>query len=331
MSFWKSKKVAVTGAGGFIGSHLIEALVKKEATVSALIHYNSRNDWGWLEDIDRDIIKNIRVISGDLRDPFCVEKVVKDSDIVFHLGAVISIPYSYFSPWEFIETNIHGSLNVLEACKRNKVYKLIHTSTSEVYGTAIYTPIDENHPLQAQSPYSASKIAADKLVESYYKSYNLPVAIIRPFNTFGPRQSLRAVIPTIISQALISNKIKLGSLEPIRDFTYVEDTVEGFITVAESDKTIGEVVNIGNGRGIKINDLVKVILKIIGKDDVEIICEEKRIRPEKSEVYQLICDNKKALDLCNWKPIYSLEGGLNRTINWIKGNIGKIKSDIYNI
>lgn len=331
MTYWDKTKVLVSGASGFIGSHLTERLVKEGSCVKAFVHYNSRNDWGNLEYLPNEILDKIEIIPGDLTDPFSVEKAVEGVDMVFHLGALIAIPYSYIAPWQFISTNVQGTVNILEASRKFSVRKIIHTSTSEVYGTAIYAPIDEGHPLQAQSPYSASKISADKMAESYYRSFELPVSIVRPFNTFGPRQSARAVIPTIISQAITSKVIKIGSLEPVRDLTYVEDTVDGFLAVARSDQVIGEVVNIGNGKGISINDLVHLIMEIMGKEDTEIISENDRIRPEKSEVFELICQNRKARELCSWGPKCSLREGLQKTIVWIENNLDRIKPHIYNV
>lgn len=331
MTYWDKTKILVSGASGFIGSHLTERLVKEGSCVKAFVHYNSRNDWGNLEYLPNEILDKIEIIPGDLTDPFSVEKAVEGVDMVFHLGALIAIPYSYIAPWQFISTNVQGTVNILEASRKFSVRKIIHTSTSEVYGTAIYTPIDEGHPLQAQSPYSASKISADKMAESYYRSFELPVSIVRPFNTFGPRQSARAVIPTIISQAITSKIIKIGSLEPVRDLTYVEDTVDGFLAVARSDQVIGEVVSIGNGKGISINDLVHLIMEIMGKEDTEIISENDRIRPEKSEVFELICQNQKARELCSWGPKCSLREGLQKTIVWIENNLDRIKPHIYNV
>ena len=331
MTYWDKTKVLVSGASGFIGSHLTECLVKDGSCVKAFVLYNSRNDWGNLEYLPNEILDKIEIIPGDLTDPFSVEKAVEGVDMVFHLGSLIAIPYSYIAPWQFISTNVQGTVNILEASRKFSVRKIIHTSTSEVYGTAIYTPIDEGHPLQAQSPYSASKISADKMAESYYRSFDLPVSIVRPFNTFGPRQSARAVIPTIISQAITSKIIKIGSLEPVRDLTYVEDTVDGFLAVARSDQVIGEVVSIGNGKGISINDLVHLIMEIMGKEDTEIISENDRIRPEKSEVFELICQNRKARELCSWGPKCSLREGLQKTIVWIENNLDRIKPHIYNV
>lgn len=327
----KGKKILVTGAGGFIGSHLTEELVKIGANVRVFVHYNSRNDWGLLEFLSSNVKSEIDVISGDIQDNNAVRRAVKDIDVVFHLAALIGIPYSYIAPESYINTNIKGTLNVMQACLDEEIEKVVHTSTSEVYGTAKYVPIDEKHPLQGQSPYSASKIGADKIAESYYLSFNLPVATIRPFNTFGPRQSARAVIPTIISQALSSGIVELGSLTPIRDLTYVKDTVNGFIKVAESPKSIGEVINTGNGKGISIGELSEKIICLLEIPDLKISVDEKRIRPEKSEVMELICDNSKAKKLLGWEPKYSLEEGLKETISWIKEHQRHYKPNIYNV
>lgn len=327
----KEKNVLVTGAGGFIGSHLTEELVKRGVNVRAFVHYNSRNDWGLLEFLPDNVKNEIEVFSGDVQDSIAVKKSIKDVDVIFHLAALIGIPYSYIAPESYINTNIKGTLNMMQACLDEGVEKVVHTSTSEVYGTAKYVPIDEKHPLQGQSPYSASKIAADKIAESYYLSFNLPVSTIRPFNTFGPRQSARAVIPTIISQALSSDVIELGSLTPIRDLTYVKDTVTGFINVAESSKSIGEVINTGNGKGITVGELTEKIISLTGIPDLKISCNEKRIRPEKSEVKELICDNSKAKKMLGWEPKYSLEEGLRETINWIKEHQRIYKPGIYNV
>lgn len=331
--FFKNRKVLVTGAGGFIGSHLIEALYKLNCEkIRAFVHYNSQNRWGNIDFLGNDIKKDLEIIPGDLRDPISIKKAVKGMNIVFHLGAIISIPYSYIAPQSFFETNVSGTLNVLQAAFEEGTEKVIHTSTSEVYGTALYVPIDEKHPLQAQSPYSASKIAGDKIAESYYKTYDLPVAVIRPFNTYGPRQSARAIIPTILTQILKNNnkKIWVGSLHPIRDMNYVEDTVNGFLQIARSEKSIGEVINIGSGLGVSIKELAERIIAMFNAD-VEIESEASRIRPEKSEVNQLVCNNKKAKELLNWEPKVSLEEGLKRTIYYIKNNLEQYKSEIYNI
>lgn len=327
----KNSKVLVTGAGGFIGSHLTEELVKIGADVKALVHYNSRNDWGKLEELPREILSQIDVISGDIRDGYFCQKIAQDVDIIFHLAATIAIPFSYIAPSHYVETNIIGTLNILEAALKNKVKKVVHTSTSEVYGTAKYTPIDENHPLQGQSPYSATKIAADKIAESFYCSFNLPVATIRPFNTFGPRQSARAIIPTIISQILSGKKkINVGSMEPIRDFTYVKDTVNAFIKIAVSEKSIGSVINIGSNKGISIKELFELIVKLTGQK-VTLSKDIKRVRPAKSEVMKLICSDTKAKKLLNWAPQHSLEDGLKETINYIEKNLEKYKTGIYNL
>ena len=326
----KGKNVLVTGASGFIGSHLVEALVLKGAEVKTLVRYNSRNDWGMLENIPGDIKENLDVTTGDIIDFGIVKNAIKDCDIVFHLAALIGIPYSYVAPESYVNTNIRGTLNVMQASREEGVEKIVHTSTSEVYGTAKYVPIDENHPLQGQSPYSASKIGADMLAHSYFLSFNTPIAIIRPFNTFGPRQSARAVIPTIISQAVSGNEVNLGSLSPVRDLTFVKDTVNGFIKVAESDNSIGEIINIGNGKGITIGELAEKILHLMDSAST-IRTDEGRIRPEKSEVMQLICDNSKAKKMLGWSPHYSLDDGLKETITWIEQNKNVYKSNSYNV
>lgn len=327
----KGKKVFVTGAEGFIGSHLTERLLELGAEVTALVQYNSFNNWGWIDTFDKKIKDNIKVVTGDIREYDGMKKAIKGQEIVFHLAALIAIPYSYLSPMAYVRTNIEGTTNVLEACRDHDVQKIIHTSTSETYGTALYVPIDEKHPMQGQSPYSASKIGADKIAESYYKSFELPIATIRPFNTYGPRQSARAVIPTIVSQILSGKaEIKLGSLTPTRDFNYVEDTVEAFVKIAESDKTIGEVINSGSNYEVSIEDVVKKIINIIGKE-VYIICDEDRIRPLNSEVDRLWADNTKIKKLTNWNPRYSLDEGLDETIQWIRKNMKYFKTDIYNV
>lgn len=293
------------------------------------MRYNSRNDWGMLESLPQNILNNVEVISGDLKDSDAIRKATEDIDVIFHLGSLISIPYSYVHPRETIETNVVGTLNVLSAALENDTKKIVHTSTSEVYGTAKYVPIDENHPLQGQSPYSASKIGADKIAESFHLSFDLPVATIRPFNTYGPRQSLRAVIPTIISQILTKDKIFLGSLHPTRDYTYVKDMVEGFIKVAESPKSTGEVINIGSNFEISIEELVNKILSLTEKE-VTIEHDQSRVRPQDSEVERLWCDNNKANELLKWSPETSFEEGLNKTIEWISENINLHKPEIYN-
>ena len=326
----KGKKVLVTGAGGFIGSHLTEKLVEIGASVRAMVKYNSRNDHGLLELLPSAIKNEIEIVMGDLRDAETVRTLTKDVNIVFHLGAIIAIPFSYIRPSEVIETNVMGTLNVLTGAKEAGVKKIIHTSTSEVFGTAQYIPIDEKHLLQGQSPYSASKIGADKIAESFYKTYDLPVATIRPFNTYGPRQSARAIIPTIITQALTKKTIYLGSLQPTRDLTYVGDTVDAFVKVAEADNTVGEVINIGSNYEISIGALAEKILALMGKNN-KIISDDERFRPENSEVERLCADNSKARQLIGWEPRISLEDGLKKTIDWIKENKERYKPDIYNL
>lgn len=325
------KKVLVTGAGGFIASHLCEELVRAGARVKAFIRYNSRNDWGKLEELPKDVLSEIEVVAGDIQDPFFVDSAVKESDVVFHLAACIHVAYSYVAPSLFVSTNIGGTMNVLEAIKRHGVTKMIHTSTSENYGTAQYTPIDEKHPLQGQSPYSATKIGADKLAESYFCSFGVPVATIRPFNTFGPRQSLRAVLPTIISQIVSgAQEIKLGSLGPVRDWTFVKDTARGFISIAQSEKTNGEAINIGMNEGHTVKEALEIIQRICGTA-LPVVFEEERKRPDKSEVYELICSNAKAQELTGWKPAYTFEEGLKETIEYYKNNIHRYKPNLYNL
>ncbi|CEG11154.1 NAD dependent epimerase/dehydratase [groundwater metagenome] len=332
---WKNKKILVTGAGGFIGSHLTERLVELGADVSALVRYNSRNDWGMIELFPEETKEKINVITGDIKDSDAMRWAAKDINIIFHLAALIPIPYSYIHPRESIETNTIGTLNVLMAAKENNVERMIHTSTSETYGTAQYIPIDEKHLLQGQSPYSASKIGADKIVESFYLSYGLPVATLRPFNVYGPRQSARAVIPTIITQALTKNEVFLGSKHPTRDLTYVADTVEGFIKLAEADKSVlGEVINVGSNFEISIGDLANKIVSLISKNtdkDIKIKFDEFRVRPDKSEVERLWCDNRKAKKFMNWESKVSLDEGLKKTIDYISKNINKYKPNIYNV
>ncbi|MGA2823437.1 MAG: NAD-dependent 4,6-dehydratase LegB [Bacteroidales bacterium] len=323
-------KALITGADGFIGSHLTEGLVKAGYKVKALSYYNSFNYWGWLEKVD---CKNeIEIVAGDIRDPEFCRKLTKNVDIIFHLAALIAIPYSYVAPNSYIETNVKGTLNLCQAAFENKIEKFIHTSTSEVYGTARYVPIDENHPLHPQSPYSASKIGADAIAMSFYHSFNLPLAILRPFNTYGPRQSSRAVIPTIITQIADGKKnINIGSLIPTRDLTFVKDTCRGFIQIAESDQTIGEVINLGSNSEISIEGLFDKI-KVLMNSDVELNVENERIRPEKSEVFRLWCDNSKIKKLVGFQPEYTLEEGLKETISWFleKENLRGYKTNIYN-
>jgi NAD dependent epimerase/dehydratase len=321
---WSGKKVLVTGAGGFIGSHLIERLIDLGADVKGFARYNSRNDWGLLEIIPPQKLDSLQIVSGDLQDFDAVFSAVRDVDVIFHLGSLISIPYSYIRPRDTIENNILSTLNILTAARDLGVEKVVHTSSSEVYGTALYVPIDEKHPLQGQSPYSASKIGADKIAESFYCSFDLPVATIRPFNTYGPRQSARAIIPTIITQAIEQEKIKLGSLFPTRDYTFVKDTVNGFISTAESKSSIGEVINIGSNFEISMGDLAQRISSLLNKD-IEIVQDSSRVRPLKSEVKRLWCDNAKAKRLLGWEPQVSLDEGLKETIDWISENKKMIK------
>ena len=324
-------KVLVTGADGFIGSHLVELLVSSGYQVRALAQYNSFNHWGWLEDIScKD---NVEIVCGDIRDPHFCRQLTKDIDIVFHLAALIAIPYSYVSPQSYVETNVTGTLNICQASLDNHVKRVIHTSTSEVYGSAKYVPIDEHHPLQPQSPYSASKIAADAMAMSYFNAFDLPLTIVRPFNTYGPRQSARAVIPTIISQIANGQKsIKLGDVSPTRDFNYVHDTCRGFLALAKCDDAIGETVNIGSNFEISVGDTLELIKKLM-KSDVDFIIDEQRLRPDKSEVQRLWCDNKKIEQLTGFKPCISMTDGLMKTIDWFikKDNLSKYKHDIYNV
>lgn len=323
--------VLVTGADGFIGSHLTEELVKKGYPVRAFVYYNSFNTWGWLDTLNKDIMQNVEIFQGDIRDPYGVKTAMKGVDAVFHLAALIAIPFSYHSPDTYVDTNIKGTLNVLQAARECGNIRTLVTSTSEVYGTALYVPIDEKHPYQGQSPYSATKIGADRLAESFYRSFELPVTIVRPFNTYGPRQSARAVIPTIITQLLSGCKeIKLGSLTPTRDFNYVKDTVNGFIAMYESEQTIGQEINIATQREISIGELASELIRQINSC-ARIVCEEQRRRPVNSEVNRLLGSNEKIKKLTKWQPQYTFEEGLAETITFFKNNLDKYKTDIYNI
>lgn len=324
-------KVLVTGSEGFIGSHLTEELVRQGHKVKAFTLYNSFNSWGWLDTLPMDIMEEVEIFQGDIRDPNGVREAVNGVDEVFHLAALIAIPFSYHSPETYVDTNIKGTLNILQAARSLDIRRTYITSTSEVYGTATYVPIDENHPYQGQSPYSATKIGADRLAESFYRSFNMPITIVRPFNTYGPRQSARAVIPTIITQ-LLSGKmeIELGSLSPTRDFNYVKDTVNGFIEIAKTDKTIGEEINIATQQEISIGRLADELIRQINPN-AKILCDEQRLRPENSEVNRLLGSNEKIRRLTSWKPQYTLETGLSETIEFFKSNLDKYKIDIYNI
>ena len=323
-------KILVTGAGGFIGSHLVEYLLKKEYYVRAFVRYNSKNYWGWLEEEGIDSHSNLEIYTGDIRDYDSVHDAIKGVDVVFHLAALIGIPYSYVSPLAYIKTNIEGTYNILQSARELKISRVIVTSTSEIYGTAQYVPIDEKHPYNPQSPYAATKASADHLAISFYRSFGLPVTIVRPFNTFGPRQSARAIVPTIITQILSGkSEIFLGNLHPTRDLMYVKDTARGFVQVGLHPDTIGEIVNIGTGKDISIGDLTKLIMKLIGKE-VLIRTDSKRIRPKLSEVERLLCDYSKAKNLTGWEPEYSLEEGLKETITWFKDHL-ELYKDMYNI
>ena len=325
-----NKKALVTGADGFIGSHLTELLLEKGYKVKAIAQYNSFNYWGWLEDLPKNT--NLEIVTGDVRDPHFCKEIVKGVDIIFHLAALIAIPYSYLAPDSYIDTNVKGTLNICQAAKENGNIRVIHTSTSEVYGTAKYVPIDENHPLQPQSPYSASKIGADAIAMSFYNSFDLPLTIVRPFNTYGPRQSARAVIPTIIAQIASGIKeIRLGDISPTRDFTYVKDTCKAFTLVAECNNSIGETINAGSNYEISIGNTLNIIKKLMNSE-VHFISEDQRLRPEKSEVFRLWCDNSKITNLTGFKPDYNLEQGLKHTIDWLTlpENLIKYKSNIYN-
>lgn len=329
----KNKKVLLTGADGFIGSHLVERLLLEGAKVKAFVYYNSFNNWGWLDTFSQEKLSQIEIFSGDIRDPHGVKEAMKGCDVVFHLAALIAIPYSYHSPDSYVDTNIKGTLNIIQAAKELSIEKILVTSTSEVYGTALYVPIDEKHPKQGQSPYSATKIGADHLADSFYRSFNLPVTIVRPFNTFGPRQSARAVIPTIITQLLSGREeIKLGALHPTRDLLFVKDTVNGFVEIAKSNTLIGHEVNIATNSEITVGGLAQNLINIINPN-AKIISDDIRLRPEKSEVERLFGSNEKILKHTNWKQNYSFEKGLEETVEWFKDsdNLKLYKADIYNV
>ena len=326
---WHGRKVLVTGADGFIGSHLVERLVREEAQVRAFVFYNSSSSWGWLEHTPSTLRHKIELIPGDVRDSERVANAVHGCQVVFHLAALISIPYSYQSPESFVDTNVRGTLNILTAARRHGGVKVIHTSTSEVYGTPVEVPIRETHPLQAQSPYSATKIAADKLAESFFYSYDLPVVVLRPFNTYGPRQSARAVLPTILVQLLSGKEeISLGALWPRRDLTYVEDTVDGFIRAAEVEDAVGKTVQLGTGQDISIGELAELAMKVLGKQAQVVSCDERK-RPARSEVQRLISDPSLAAELLGWRPTTSLEKGIARTAAWLREHLNQYKGDQY--
>lgn len=326
MASWNNKRVLITGAGGFIGSHMTERLVEEGATVRALVHYNALGRWGWLD--HSSAAKQIEIFSGDVTDRDCMRQAVRDREIIFHLGALIAIPYSYQVPLSYVRTNLEGTLNVLQAARDEGVERVVHTSTSEVYGTAQYVPIDELHPLKGQSPYAASKIGADKMVEAFHLSFNLPVVTVRPFNTFGPRQSIRAIIPTIIIQCLLGDRIHLGNLHPTRDLNFVTNTVDGFLLAASEPSGVGQTINLGSNREISIGDLANLIAKMIDKP-IQIESEDKRLRPQGSEVERLLASSQLAQTILGWQPRVSLEEGLMRTIAWIKNNLDFYRGNTY--
>ena len=329
----QGKKVLVTGADGFIGSHLVEALLEVGCDIRAFVYYNSFNSWGWLDSLPAEILKDIGVFTGDIRDPNGVSEAMKGCEVVFHLAALIAIPFSYHSPDSYVDTNIKGTLNVLQAARSCNVERVLVTSTSEVYGTAQYAPIDEKHPLQGQSPYSATKIGADRLAESFYRSFETPVVIVRPFNTYGPRQSARAVIPTVITQLLSGQEeLRLGSLTPTRDFNHVKDTASGFVALAEADNAVGQEVNIASGVEHTIGDVARFLVSTLNPK-ARIVTEKERLRPDASEVFRLIGDNTKIKSITNWQPQFDLNSGLMNTIEWFKQaeNLARYKSWLYNI
>ncbi len=327
----KNKRVLVTGADGFIGSHLAERLIARGAKVRAFVYYNSFNSWGWLDHVPAPLARKMEIFSGDIRDPNGVWEAARDIDVIFHLAALIGIPFSYHSPDSYIDTNVKGTLNVLQAARKRKVNKVVHTSTSEVYGTAQYAPIDEKHPINPQSPYAASKSAADSLALAFHRSFGLPVAVLRPFNTYGPRQSARAVIPTVLAQVCNGKRsVKVGNLGVTRDFNFVDDTVEAFLKIAESDAAVGEVFNAGSGREASLHEVIAVIRKITGIN-FKVVIEKERLRPAKSEVERLICDAEKLRMVCGWAPRVSLEQGLKQTCEWVRKNRHQFKEGIYNV
>jgi NAD dependent epimerase/dehydratase len=328
MSALTGKRVLVTGAGGFVGSHLVERLLLEDAEVRALVHYNSRDDWGRLERASPEVRDAIEVVAGDIQDGFSVARAVAGCDVVFHLAALIGIPYSYLAPKSYVDTNVLGTLNLLEAARAAGVERFVQTSTSEIYGTARYTPIDEQHPLQGQSPYSASKIAAEKLAESYAHSFGMPITVVRPFNVFGPRQSLRAVIPTIVAQALAGDSIRLGSTTPVRDFTFVDDTAHAFVTIASTPETIGMTLNVGSGEGIAIGRLAELILEAAGSD-APLVVEAQRIRPPSSEVLELRCDATHLRAATGWVPTVGLREGLDRTVASMRAQPPSPRAELY--
>ena len=329
----RNKKVLVTGADGFIGIHLVEALLERGCDVRAFVFYNSFNSWGWLDTLPPEKLKSLDVFAGDIRDPNGVAQAMKGCDVVFHLAALIAIPFSYHSPDSYVDTNIKGTLNVLQAARQHGTERVLVTSTSEVYGTAQYAPIDEKHPFQGQSPYSATKIGADRLAESFFRSFDTPVVIVRPFNTYGPRQSARAVIPTVITQLLSGQtELRLGSLTPTRDFNYVKDTVQGFIALAEADATIGQEINIATGEEHSIGDVANVLIAELNPE-AKIVTDELRLRPDASEVFRLMGDNTKITSLTSWRPSHDLSAGLRDTIEWFKqpDNLARYKAWLYNV
>ena len=328
MTTLAGQAVLVTGAGGFIGSHLTETLVRRGARVRAFLRYNSRGDRGLLDLLPAEMLASVDVRFGDLRDADMVRRVADGVDTIFHLGALIAIPYSYVSPRDVVDTNVGGTLNILEAARTNAVSRVIQTSTSEVYGTAQYVPIDEAHPLQGQSPYAASKIGADQLAESFHRSFDVPVAIVRPFNTYGPRQSARAIVPTIVSQALTGETLRLGSLTPTRDLLYVADTAEGFCAVAECDAAVGRTVNLGTGRAVSIGDLVATVGQVLGRR-LDVVEDEQRIRPTRSEVQRLMANASLARQLCGWEARVSLEDGLRLVVEWLRENLARYRPEVY--